>query len=437
MRSTTIALFALALGCGGGPGPKAATATVTLAMRFDGGGSGTITSDPPGLTCEQGTCSGQFAVGSTVTLMAAPGTARWVRWLGACYGRLPSCQVAVTADRQVTATFAGANYVFVTSTVYSASAVAPDAADRECNALASAAGLPGHYVAWLSTSTQHARDRLGAARGWVRPDGLPFADSIASLTTLDRVFYPIHLDETGNAAVGGAVFTGTAGSGALYPGFTCSDWTTSSSAGNVIIGDHTGGAHTWTNAGGTLCNVEGRLYCFGDDLVQPVAVSPVAGRLAFVTAAPWGGGGGLGALDAMCAAEAAAAGLAGTFKAAVATTHASAVSRFDLTGPTWVRSDGVAIVASAHDLGVGRPLLAPIALHADGTVVPVSTAWAWGGAPLQTSVGTAGSTCSDWTDSTPSSQGSVGEIGSGEQWYAAGTAPFTCDRPLPVYCLQQ
>lgn len=313
--------------------------------------------------------------GSTVTLTATPGSARWVRWHGACYSLLPSCKVAVTADRQVTATFAGANYVFVTSTVYAASAVAPDAADRECNKLASAAGLPGHYFAWLSTSTQHARDRLGAARGWVRPGGLPFADSTASLTTLNRVFYPIHLDETGNEAVGGLVFTGTADSGTLVPGFTCSDWTTSTSSGNVIIGDHTGGPHAWTNAGGTWCTAEGRLYCFGDDMVQPVARSPAAGRLAFVTAAPWGGAAEASAPSTRCTAEASAAGLAGTFKAAVATTHASAVSRFDLAGRTWVRPDGVAIVAYARDLGVGKPLLAPIALHADGTVVPGSYSW--------------------------------------------------------------
>jgi hypothetical protein len=108
-------------------------------------------------------------------------------------------------------------------------------------------------------------------------------------------------------------------------------------------------------------------------MVQLVDVAPVAGRLAFVTAGRWGGGRGLAAFDAMCAAEAAAAGIAGTFEAAVATTHASAVSRFDLDGPAWVRPDGVAIVASARDVGVRKPLLAPIALHADGTVVPAST----------------------------------------------------------------
>jgi hypothetical protein len=385
MRFTTIALLALALGCGGGP----QTATVTLTMRFDGGGSGTVNSDPPGLTCAQETCSGKFTVGSTVTLTATPGTARWVRWNGACSSFLPSCRVAVTAARQVSATFAGANYFFVTSTVYAASAVAPDAADRECKARASAVGLPGHYVAWLSTSTQNARDRLGAAPGWVRLDGLPFADSIDSLTTLNRVLYPIQLDETGNAG-GGLVFTGTADSGTLVPGFTCSDWTTSTSSGNVIVGDLTGGPHAWTNMGGTWCTAQGRLYCFGDDMVNrsPSLRWPAA-RLrrhrgeAVEVSAP---------STAMCPAETAAAGLAGTFKAGVATTHASAVSRFDLTGPTWVRPDGVAVVASAHDLGVEKPLLAPIALHADGTVAPASTSWAWGGVSLQTGVGTLEST---------------------------------------------
>jgi hypothetical protein len=437
-----IVLLALALGCGDGQ-KVATTASVKLTMRFDGGGSGSVASDPPGLTCAQGTCSGQFTVGSTVTLTATPGTARWVRWQGDCAGSLPSCKVAVAADRQVAATFAGANYVFVTSTSYAASAVAPDAADKECNALASAAGLPGHYVAWLSTSTQDARDRLGAARGWVRTDGLPFADSIASLTKKDQVFYPIHLDETGIPALGGAVFTGTADSGTLSPyGYDCSDWTTSSSSESVVIGDHTGGPHTWTDAGGTDCSVQGRLYCFGDDLTQPIGIDGLAplllvSRLAFVTAALWDGGGGVGALDAMCAADATAAGLPGTFKAAVATTQASAVSRFNLDGARWVRPDGVAIVAAARDLGNGMPLLAPIALHADGTVVSASTFVAWAGASSLTDAGTADSTCSDWTDNTAGSKGSIGEIGSGEQWFVAGIARFTCDKRLPVYCLQQ
>lgn len=85
----------------------------------------------------------------------------------------------------------------------------------------------------------------------------------------------------------------------------------------------------------------------------------------------------------------------------------------------------------------GRPLLAPIAIHADGTVVSDFVYQAWGGATQPTNAGTAGSTCSDWTDGTASSKGSVGEVSSAEEWFAAWMSAFTCDLPLPVYCLQQ
>src|SRR5213592_2896892 len=87
-----------------------------------------------------------------------------------------------------------ANYVFVTSTTHAPDELGPADADRICNARAQAAGLPGTYVAWLSSSTEPARDRLGSARGWVRLDGLPFTDTLADLAA-GKVFYPVGLDE--------------------------------------------------------------------------------------------------------------------------------------------------------------------------------------------------------------------------------------------------
>lgn len=52
---------------------------------------------------------------------------------------------------------------------------------------------------------------------------------MAALTTLNQVFYPIHLDETGTPALDGFVFTGTGGSGTMSEHiYNCSDWTTSS-----------------------------------------------------------------------------------------------------------------------------------------------------------------------------------------------------------------
>src|SRR5947207_2017750 len=55
------------------------------------------------------------------------------------------------------------------------------AADQACGDQAIAAGLPGTYVAWISTSTSNAIDRLAGARGWVRVDGVPFADQLSEL----------------------------------------------------------------------------------------------------------------------------------------------------------------------------------------------------------------------------------------------------------------
>jgi hypothetical protein len=51
-----------------------------------------------------------------------------------------------------------------------------DGGDALCNAEAADAGLPGTYVAYLSTSAVDAIDRIGGSRGWVRPDGRPFVD---------------------------------------------------------------------------------------------------------------------------------------------------------------------------------------------------------------------------------------------------------------------
>src|SRR5690606_988458 len=61
------------------------------------------------------------------------------------------------------------NIVFVTSTQHVAQDLGGlEGADRICADRAAAAGLPGTYVAWLSTRTVDARDRLAGARGWVR-----------------------------------------------------------------------------------------------------------------------------------------------------------------------------------------------------------------------------------------------------------------------------
>ncbi len=427
-RTFTVIASTFLLACDSGSDPRPRN-TLTLAMRLDGGLEGMVSIDPPGVDCLEPLCSVSFEPGTTVTLTADPEGGRFIRWGGACTGTALTCTVNIAVDQQVEAVFLTANYVFVTSTLHAPDLGGLAQADALCQARADAAALPGTYKAWLSTSAVHARDRLGSARGWVRTDGNPFGDSVQTL--LDgQVFYPPWLDERGAMAFGMA-FTGTDAEGRSN-GLDCAGWTSTSASESVILGDPSGGARTWTASGGTTCDNEARLLCLGTDAVAPVAPTPVAGRMAFVTVGMRTGDAGLAGLDALCASEATAAGLPGSYLAAVATSTHSMAARFDAAGGPWVRHDGVAVTASG-DLSLGP--LAPIDLHADGT--PSAEPIAWVGQFAPQVVGTADRTCLDWSTASAAAGGWPGAIGSASQWLNWGPTSLPCDQAHPVFCLQE
>jgi GH25 family lysozyme M1 (1,4-beta-N-acetylmuramidase) len=70
-----------------------------------GTGAGVVSSSPPGVDCGS-TCRGVFPAGWMVTLTATPDSAStFGGWGGACAGSTPSCQVTLTGEMQVDATF--------------------------------------------------------------------------------------------------------------------------------------------------------------------------------------------------------------------------------------------------------------------------------------------------------------------------------------------
>ena len=82
-----------------------ATATHSLAVTRTGSGSGTVTSAPDGIDCP-GTCTEDFPATSTVVLSATPDTDHvFTGWSGDCTGVQPTCTLAMTSDRDVTANF--------------------------------------------------------------------------------------------------------------------------------------------------------------------------------------------------------------------------------------------------------------------------------------------------------------------------------------------
>jgi hypothetical protein len=321
------------------------------------------------------------------------------------------------------------NFVFVTSTRQKAGALGSlAAADSMCQGRAQAAGLAGTYVAWLSTSTTNAKDRLGNARGWVRVDGLPFADTVADIVA-GRLRYPIALDELGGKhdfSENVPLVTNTLETGTAMAGQTCNDLTAPGATGiTAMVGAE---STFWThNGAGANCNNDARYYCFGVDHATPLPPLSLPQRIAFVSRANWLPNGGLAGADAQCAADAAAAGLPGTFRALLSTPTASAASRFALAGTPWTRPDG-AIVTTAFEAPI-----APIVQRADGTLANTSTLT--GGAD-PTAIGTAASTCANWTDATAGATGDAGlSMCAGVTGYRQAT--FQCNSGFFIYCFQQ
>jgi Divergent InlB B-repeat domain/Matrixin len=85
----------------------------TLTMMPAGTGTGTVTSNPAGIRCPP-TCAGSYASGATVVLTAAAGPgSRFAGWSGASCAGVGACQVTLTANTTVTATFdAGSTQTF-------------------------------------------------------------------------------------------------------------------------------------------------------------------------------------------------------------------------------------------------------------------------------------------------------------------------------------
>jgi hypothetical protein len=335
------------------------------------------------------------------------------------------------------------NRVFVTSTTQAGDFGGLAGADAICADRAAAAGLPGTYRAWISTSTENAVARLGSARGFVRIDGQPFANSVSDLLA-NRIFNPLRIAETGADVSAGelpdtpavTVFTGTLSDGTVATGSTCSDFTVTT--GSARRGEVSGGPASWTARQNSNCSTSRRLYCFqidhsGADLVP----SPTAGKIAFVSTKTFtpGPAVGIDGADALCAANATSAGLVGTYKALLATTTASAASRVTLA-PLYVRPDGIAI-ASGSTIAAGGPLDSGIWQRADGTYVPATGDLAYTGAPSPSAVApTLAASCDDWT-STASTSAHIGADTFADPLWWALAQNGVCTSTLAVYCLEQ
>jgi hypothetical protein len=334
------------------------------------------------------------------------------------------------------------NVIFVTSASYTGDLGGLSGADADCAAAAQLAGLTGTFISYLSTSTTDASSRIASARGWVRTDGMPVADTAADLAA-GSIWYPISLDENGNAVsptTPGSTpnaATGSTSQGAYYSGQTCSDWTTSTGIyGSGVPWAGFSGFQQFFS--GESCDLSFHLYCLQVSQNVQVSVNKVAGRYAFVQ--PWSpSSAGISAADSACQSAATSACLPGSYLSLLATTSASAASRFSTTGSAWVRPDGVPVFSTAANLDT-MTVIAPIVLTAGGSYY--GNYALWNGATSPTAVGTAATTCSNWTSNDGSLTASSAITGftqlepSGVADWAIETLTCSADYGV-VYCLQE
>jgi hypothetical protein len=412
--------------------------TLTVTNSHLGTASGTVTGGN-GISCGA-TCSVSFDYGVQVALSEAPTSGGFGGWSGACSGTGPSCNVTITGATSVGATFSPFNKVFVTSTTSTGAFSGLAGGDAICQARATAAGLTGTYRAYLSSSTTDARDRLvkpgttTPARGWVRTDGLPFADQPSDLATgsTSRVYYPARLGESGTV-VDGNVLTGS-GSLGLKTTDTCGDWTLTASSG---AGGSSYDADRWYYGSFLPCGNPQHLMCFGVDyatVLTPPTLPAGAKRIftsngTFTPVATW-----IQQADATCNSEGRAAyGSTKNFVALLATTTATAASRLTGSIGPWARPDGVTVFNTLADVTAQNLVGAPNQ-YPGGTFTSQPM---WSGATNLNSVGTVQSTCNNWSiaDATAGTLGSPSVVGT--YFFNDWAGVFACSGANHLVCAEK
>ena len=407
-------------------------------------GTGTVTSVPAGISCP-GTCSAAFSEGS-VTLQARTTNGSNSFFSGwsdpACSGPDRACVETLThGTNSVTAAFQlmPANLIFLTSATFPTNLGSAIAYDSVCNTAASAAGINviagNGYVAVTSDTTSNAVARLGAARGWMRMDGEPFADTLTTLFKNNQVFYPIKFDELGHPHGTEPIATGTS-FGGTYSGSACNDWTDGTGSTLVSIGNPNGGPLDWIN-----WNTEGctpwPFICMGVTKNGAVGVGTVQGRRIWVsptaftpnaTTTP----------DSVCQGDR-PAGVT-TAMAFISTTKRTAAALLD-PATSYYRPDNVFVGTGATILlnsavGAASQLTSGIWQSGDGTYDTIGAHGVWVGSTTPTDLGTTASTCADWTDPNQLG-GMVGDFTlSTSYWWNLFGANVRCSYPESIYCVQ-
>ena len=422
----------------GGAVTFAVTARGQYRLTIVKSGTGTVASTPGAIDCGQA-CSALVDPG-TVTLRADTTNGSgffFSGWSGGgCSGPARACDATIAGPTTITANFSAmmANLIFMTGPTVPANLGSAAAYDPKCNEIATSAGINtasgDGYIAYISDAALSAPSRVGTtARGWVRLDGKPFADTLTNLTTLDGAVYnDISFDERGNALVSSYAFTGTLPTGAWDSMFSCNGWTTTSADVRVDVGRADGGPNHWVTGATVPCDAPASLICVGKTRASVVVPVVTAGKRIWQSTSYFKAGDSQSP-DAKCGAERPAGVADG--RALIATTTRQAATVLD-PAAVYVRPDGTRVGTGAL-IAQGFGLESGIWQTATGQYQ--SRYAVWTGSATPSAVGTISSTCNDWQDTSSASFGTSGVSGLAfVLWWSGSVA--ACSGAWPIYCVE-
>lgn len=427
---------------------RAGEHTATLELRIDARyrltiaktGRGRVTSEPAGLDCGE-TCSGLFGT-PRVELTALPEDGfAWKGWgrRGACTSPSWGCGAQTFAESQTLAVdFPAAPYnrVFITSSTYPADLGGAAPYDRACNEVADAMLFQppstNGFVAAHSTAASPFRQRVRpGARGWVRMDGAPFADTLEGLLDGEAVLNAVLFDERGSVSRAGQIsgrgsyFTGSLADGSA--GTNCSDWT--STSGNGLTGSSIHGPRGWIVSADAECASELPILCLETRRSAPLDIPAVSGKAIWLTNTPYSVG--EQTPDEKCQLERPA--FVSQARAFLSYLDRAAADVLD-PNASYVRVDGQ-LVGTGQELAAGNAVSSGVWQAADGTYGGELSNRAWTGIAVDPrSVGTGAETCGGWTD--PGATGRAGNVNmtNAQVWNAGG--PLDCSEPNYLYCVE-
>lgn len=156
--------------------------------------------------------------------------------------------------------------VFITSSLNSGNLGGLDGADSRCMTKATEAALSGNFVAYVSTLTQPAWQRLNGGGPWylttselVACDASELADGCLGT--------PINKDESGELVDNKLVWTGAH---STIADRNCSNWTSAAVSSTAFVGNSSQSSDAFMTAQTATCQLAMRLYCFEvPEVVQP------------------------------------------------------------------------------------------------------------------------------------------------------------------------